>query len=224
MNKKLVIFDLDGTLIDSVPDLADSVNFMLKELGRKIFDEKIIRFWVGNGAETLVKRALSGSEKIDENIDTELFQKAKDIFLNHYNKNLSNKTYLYSNVKEVLEKLNELDYKLAIVTNKPYKFVKPILEKLEIDKYFPYYLGADSLDEKKPSPKPLLEVCKYYNTDVDLSIMVGDSKNDILSARNANMQSIAVTYGYNYGEDIKIYQPSFVVDDMFKILEILKTK
>lgn len=224
MNKKLVIFDLDGTLIDSVPDLADSVNFMLKELGRKIFDEKIIRFWVGNGAEILVKRALSGSEKIDENIDTELFQKAKDIFLNHYNKNLSNKTYLYSNVKEVLEKLNELDYKLAIVTNKPYKFVKPILEKLEIDKYFPYYLGADSLDEKKPSPKPLLEVCKHYNTDVDLSIMVGDSKNDILSARNANMQSIAVTYGYNYGEDIKIYQPSFVVDDMFKILEILKTK
>ena len=224
MNKKLVIFDLDGTLIDSVPDLADSVNFMLKELGRKIFDEKIIRFWVGNGAETLVKRALSGNEKIDENIDTELFQKAKDIFLNHYNKNLSNKTYLYSNVQEVLEKLNELDYKLAIVTNKPYKFVKPILEKLEIDKYFPYYLGADSLDEKKPSPKPLLEVCKHYNTDVDLSIMVGDSKNDILSARNANMQSIAVTYGYNYGEDIKIYQPSFVVDDMFKILEILKTK
>ncbi len=222
MNKKLVIFDLDGTLIDSVPDLASSVNFMLKSLGREEFSEDIIRFWVGNGAEVLVKRALSGDVKIDENIDEETLKKAMTVFLNHYNENLANKTYLYPNVKETLQELKKQNYFLTIVTNKPYKFVKPILEKLEIIDYFPYYLGADSLDEKKPSPKPLLEVCKYFGVDKNKAVMVGDSKNDILAANNAKMDSIAVKYGYNYGEDISKYKPTFEVDDIFEIIKILK--
>jgi phosphoglycolate phosphatase len=222
LDKKLVIFDLDGTLIDSVPDLASSVNFMLKSLGREEFSEDIIRFWVGNGAEVLVRRALSGSVEIDENIDKEILKKAMKFFLSHYNENLSNKTYLYPNVKETLEELKSRDYFLTIVTNKPFKFVKPILEKLEIIDYFPYYLGADSLDEKKPSPKPLLEVCKYFEVDRDKAIMVGDSKNDILAANNAKMDSIAVKYGYNYGENISKHKPTFEVDDIFEITKILK--
>lgn len=222
MNKKLVIFDLDGTLIDSVPDLASSVNFMLKSLGREEFSEDIIRFWVGNGAEVLVKRALSGSVEINKNIDEETLKKAMKLFLNHYNENLSNKTYLYSNVKKTLEELHKRNHCLSIVTNKPYKFVKPILEKLEIIDYFPYYLGADSLDEKKPSPKPLLEVCKYFGVDKNKAVMVGDSKNDILAANNAKMDSIAVKYGYNYGEDISKHKPTFEIDDIFEITKILK--
>ena len=220
--KKLIIFDLDGTLIDSVPDLANSVNFMLSKLGKKRFSEDVIRFWVGNGADVLVKRALSGSVEIDENIDEEYFKNAKNIFMKHYNENLSNKTYLYPNVKKTLQTLKNQNYKLAIVTNKPYKFVEPILKKLEIYDYFKYYLGGDSLDEKKPSPKPLLEVCKYFDVEVKSAIMVGDSKNDILSANRAGMDSIAVTYGYNYGENIEVYNPTFVVGDLFEIVEILK--
>jgi len=218
--KELLIFDLDGTLINSVPDLATSINFMLKSLNRDTFSEDEIHKWVGNGAVVLVKRALSGSREI-KNIDETLFNKAYEIFMNHYKNNVCNKTILYPNVKETLKKLQ--DKKLAIVTNKPFKFVEPIIKKLEID-MFDLYLGADSLDEKKPSAKPLLYVCEKFNINPKNAIMIGDSKNDIIAAKNAKIESIGVTWGYNYGESIEKYNPDFIVDKIEKIVEIVKWK
>jgi len=216
--KELLIFDLDGTLINSVPDLATSINFMLKSLNRDTFSEDEIHKWVGNGAVVLVKRALSGSREIKD-IDETLFNKAYEIFMNHYENNVCNKTLLYPNVKETLLKLQ--DKTLAIVTNKPFKFIKPIIKKLEID-MFDLYLGADSLDEKKPSPKPLLYVCEKFNINPKNAIMIGDSKNDIIAAKNAKIESIGVTWGYNYGESIEKYNPDFIVDKIEKIVEIVK--
>jgi len=216
--KELIIFDLDGTLINSVPDLATSVNFMLNKLNRKTFSEDEIHKWVGNGATALVKRALSGSREIKE-INETLFNKAFEIFMTYYQNNVCEKTIIYPNVKETLEKLQHK--KLAIVTNKPYKFIEPILKKLDID-MFDLYIGADSLDEKKPSPKPLLYVCKKFNINPKNAIMIGDSKNDIISAKNANIESVGVTWGYNYGESIEKYNPDYIIDDMQKLLEIIK--
>ena len=210
------LFDLDGTLIDSVPDLASSINFMLKSLNKETFSEDKIRSWVGNGATILVKRALSNGTM--QNIDEEEFQKGFEIFMNHYQNNLCNETYLYPNVKELLEKIKNQN--LAIITNKPYKFVKPILEELGIRNYFKLIYGADSLSEKKPSALPLIKACEYFNTNK--AIMIGDSKNDIIAAKNANIPSIAVTYGYNYGEDIRKYNPDFIIDDILKVLECVK--
>jgi phosphoglycolate phosphatase len=211
-NKKAIIFDFDGTLIDSEPDLALAINHMLKELNREGYTQEIISHWVGNGAETLVKRALSGSSEIDEGIDGALFKNALEIFLKFYAQNLCVKTYLYPDVKEVLLRLKDAGFMMVIVTNKPADFVAPILKGLEIDGLFEFYLGGDSLERKKPDPMPLLYVCEKLNITVDACVMIGDSKNDILSANRANMQSVGVSYGYNYGEDIRTYNPTIVVD------------
>jgi len=221
-NKELIIFDLDGTLVDSAPDLALSLNLMLESIGRNTFDENIIRSWVGNGAQTLVKRGLSGSCTIHENIDEVLFQEALAIFLDIYAKNLCVNTVLYKDVAQTLKKLQSNGYRMVIVTNKPFDFVQPILNKLNLHGMFELYLGGDSLSKCKPNPMPLLHVCENLNVDVKNTLMVGDSKNDILAAKAAGMDSIAVSYGYNYGEDISMHKPEYVVDYFSDILSLLK--
>ncbi|HIC78043.1 MAG TPA: phosphoglycolate phosphatase, partial [Sulfurovum sp.] len=192
----------------------------LDKLNRETYTQSVISHWVGNGAETLVKRALSGSTIIDEHIEQELFLNALDIFLKFYAQNLCVKTYLYPNVKKSLEKLKEQGYIMVIVTNKPADFVEPILKGLAIDEFFEFYLGGDSLEKRKPDPMPLLHVCNRLDITVDECVMIGDSKNDILSAKSAKMQSIGVSYGYNYGEDISIYKPTIVVESFADILPI----
>lgn len=218
--KKLIIFDFDGTLIDSGPDLALAINHMLQTLKRATYSENKIAGWIGNGAQTLVKRALLGSREIDEEIDAVLFKDALSIFLDSYAHNVCVKTILYPNVRTTLTTLKKCGYTLAIVTNKPFAFIEPILKGLQIDKLFEYYIGGDSLALKKPDPEPLYHVCKQLNVSVAHSVMIGDSKNDIYAAKSAQMDSIGVTYGYNYGEDIMTYKPDIVVTDIEQILEV----
>lgn len=220
-NKKLLIFDLDGTLINSALDLALAVNYMLAQLGRDTFDDEIIHGWVGNGALMLVQRALSGTRHIDEALDKAYVEKALKIFLDYYAKNLCNATLPYPNVPQTLHTLKEKGYTLAIVTNKPFAFVAPILKGLEMDGLFALVLGGDSLNEKKPHPMPLLHVCDTLGFDVTSSVMIGDSKNDILSANACGMDSVGVTYGYNYGEDIGVHKPTMIIDDFSELLELL---
>ena len=220
-NKQLIIFDLDGTLIDSSHDLANAINYMLCSLGRNTFSADTIHYWVGNGAQILVKRALSGRREIDPNIDERLFNQALEIFLDYYNSHLSIETVPYPNVVSTLQELQGLGYRLAIITNKPYRFVAPILTDLKLDTYFETFLGGDSLSKKKPHPMPLEHLCKTLGVNIDQSVMVGDSKNDILAAKACGMHSIGVTYGYNYGEDINSYDPDLVVDQFQHILPTL---
>ena len=220
-NKKLILFDLDGTLIDSVPDLANAVNHTLKEIGYKTYSEDTIRQWVGNGASTLVKRALLGSKDINQDIYDSLFEKSLSIFLDFYSKNLCVKTLAYPNVINTLKELKQSGYILTIVTNKPYDFIQPIIKSLDIEELFKIYIGAGSLDVKKPDSAPLLYICEKLNISVEQSVMVGDSKNDIIAANSASMDSIGVTYGYNYGEDIGVYNPTFIIDDFKEIKNIL---
>ncbi len=220
-NKKLLIFDLDGTLINSAPDLSLAVNHMLETLNRDTFSDESIHGWVGNGAQILVQRALSGQSKIDENLDAALSAKALDIFLTFYAENLCISTVAYPHVPITLKILKGMGYRLAIVTNKPFAFVAPILEGLELSDLFELILGGDSLPQKKPDPAPLLHVCEKLGVSVDESVMVGDSKNDILAANACGMQSVGVTYGYNYGESISIYEPDLIVDDFSELLEAL---
>ena len=107
------------------------------------------------------------------------------------------------------------------MTNKPFKFVAPILQHLKLDHLFELVLGADSLEQKKPHPLPLLHICKNFNIPVQESIMIGDSKNDILAAHACEMQSIAVNYGYNHDEDITFHKPSLVINNFSTLLEVL---
>ena len=220
-NKKVIIFDLDGTLINSAPDLTVAVNHMLETLNRDTFSGDIIHGWVGNGALVLVKRALSADRTIDETLDAELVDNALRIFLDFYAQNLCNETVPYENVTETLHALKEKGYRLTIVTNKPFAFVDPILKGLGLEGLFELILGGNSLPQKKPDPAPLLYVCDKLNVSVGECVMVGDSKNDILAANACGMQSVGVTYGYNYGESIGVYEPDIIIDNFEDLLKFL---
>ena len=210
---KLIIFDFDGTLIDSAPDLVDSINEMLKEFNLKEapFDEAIK--WIGNGSLKLVERAL----KYNGIEDNEFLEKAHKVFKEKYKHSNAKKTVLYAGAKELLYELKE--YNLALITNKPDEYIKPILQKFDID-VFDFILGGD-FEYKKPSPIPLLKACEYFKVSPDKAVMIGDSKNDILAAKNAKIKSIAVTHGYNQGENIKDYEPDFIVNSLKEIKDII---
>jgi len=220
-DKKLLIFDLDGTLINSALDLALAVNFMLEQLKRDTFDEEVIHGWVGNGALILVKRALLGAREVDAHLDESYIEKALKIFLDYYKKNLCNATVPYPHVAQTLTALKEKGYTLAIVTNKPYLFVSPILQGLGLESLFALILGGDSLPEKKPHPLPLLHVCETLGYEVASSVMIGDSKNDILAANACGMDSVGVTYGYNYGEEIGVHKPNIIIDNFRDLIKYL---
>ena len=221
-NKKVILFDLDGTLVDSAPDLARALNHMLERLGREPFETDTIRSWVGNGAQTLVKRGLSGSSDACGELDADELQKGLGIFLEYYAKNLCVATVTYPGVGETLRSLKVKGYRLVLVTNKPYAFIRPLLEGLGLAGLFELCLGGDSLERRKPDPMPLLHVCERLGVSACECVMVGDSKNDIVAAKSAMMQSIGVTYGYNYGEAIHNYAPDRVVEDFSQLLECLE--
>jgi len=220
-DKKLILFDLDGTLIDSAPDLARALNTMMLELGSATHELESITQWIGNGAQMLVKRALLGRRDVEEaSVDQALFEKAMKLFMHYYRDYPAEKTYPYAGVLQALDVLQERGYTLAIVTNKPYVFIAPILQKLAMAQHFIYTVGGDSLPLKKPDPSPLLHACEYLDTPVAQSVMVGDTSNDMLAARAAGMDSIAVSYGYSYGEDIRSYRPNTVIAHFSEILDL----
>lgn len=216
-----MLFDLDGTLIDSVPDLALSINQMLHELDMKPYPTDTIRSWVGNGAAVLTKRALSGHIDINPDLDPAYVEKALSIFLAYYEQNVCVDTTLYPNVKSTLETLHRDGYRLVIVTNKPEQFVRPILKHLGLDNLFEMVVGGDSLPKRKPDPMQLIYVCETLGVKASSCLMIGDSKNDIFAATAAEMQSIGLTYGYNHGEDINSHGASLVLDNFADIIEAL---
>ncbi|WP_201549763.1 phosphoglycolate phosphatase [Psychrobacter fjordensis] len=213
MDKQLLIFDFDGTLIDSVPDLADATNAMLTMLGKKTYPIETIRNWIGNGSRLLVERALVGKVKVLENeLTQEEGDHAEQIFFDAY-KNLSgSKTVAYPDVDSGLKKLKDAGYTLALVTNKPILFVPKILQSFGWHDLFSEVLGGDSLSTKKPDPAPLLHVCEALNVAPEQAVMIGDSRNDILAGQNANMDTIGLSYGYNYGQDIRELNPTEAFD------------
>ncbi|WP_375237982.1 phosphoglycolate phosphatase [Aurantibacter sp.] len=216
-HKALIIFDFDGTLINSIPDLTLAVNKMLVHYNLKPLTVAQVTPFIGNGAKPLVKRALEKAKKT-KSISEDFLDEAFHIYFSAYKEVTCKDTFMYPNVLETLNFLNKEGYKMAICTNKPYAFISPILEKLEIKHFFTSWIGEDSLSEKKPSSLPLLHLAEKNKVTVEQCVMVGDSKNDILAAQNAKMDNIGVSYGYNYNENIKDYNPTIVVDH-FKTLQ-----
>ncbi len=220
-SKGLILFDLDGTLVNSAPDLAVAINKTLKDLGLPEHDEVTIEGWVGNGARVLLQRALSGSRSVSETLDESLLERALPMFFDHYAEGVCVKTHLYDGVKATLETLSEQGYRLALVTNKPERFIDAILKALAIDTYFELSIGGDTLSRRKPDPLQLIHACEVLGVSVDDTLMVGDSKNDILAAKAAGMKSLGLTYGYNYGESIALSEPEWVVDSFSDILDLM---
>ncbi|SIS47537.1 phosphoglycolate phosphatase [Neptunomonas antarctica] len=213
---QLIMFDLDGTLVDSVPDLASAIDKTLQSLGLPVVGETNVRLWVGNGASMLVERALKHVSPV---IDSSLSGRAYARFLNNYADCLADKSQLYGGVLDALEKLYAREIPMAIVTNKPIAFTHPLLTGLEIAHFFPTVLGGDSLPAKKPDPLPLNTLIEQYGIRPDQALMVGDSVNDILAARAAGCPVIAVPYGYNHGQSIYEAGADKVICDLGELLE-----
>ena len=220
--REAILFDLDGTLIDSAPDLATALNRTMQKLGRPVYDEATVRHWVGNGATALVSRALSGGREIAPDLDEALLKRALEIFMALYQERLCERTALYPGVRETLERLSSQGLRMAVVTNKPGPFVAPILRKLGIERFFEFALGGEDLPRKKPHPMPLLHACEKLGVPVERALMVGDSSNDILAAKAAGMRSVGVGWGYNYGEEIADYGPDAVIERFDELLGLLE--
>ena len=216
---KLIGFDLDGTLVDSLPDLALSVNQAFAEIGLPQAPEELVLTWIGNGADVLISRAIAWS---GATLDDEQVKQLKRRFGFYYGENICNKSRLFPHVKETLEKLKAQGYILAVVTNKPTKHVQPVLAAFGIDHLFSELLGGQSLPAIKPHPAPLYYLCGKFGIYPKQLLFVGDSKNDILAAHNAGCAVIGLTYGYDYNIPIRESNPDWVFDDFADILTVIK--
>jgi phosphoglycolate phosphatase len=219
---KLITIDLDGTLVDSVPDLAYSVDKMMQVLLLPAHGEDKVRQWVGNGVEKLVHRALTND--LNGHADDELFAKAYPLFLDIYRQNTCKRSQLYAGINEGLAWLTAQDYTLACVTNKAAQFTEPLLKDLAISDYFGLIISGDTLPKKKPDPMPLWHIAEHFNINPCDALMVGDSQHDVKAARAAGFQVVCVSYGYNHGEDICLAQPDAVIDSLIEIKDLIISK
>lgn len=214
-----LLFDLDGTLVDSVPDIAVAVDAMLVDLGFAVAGEQLVRGWVGNGARRLVQRALACSFGCDEDaVDESSLEVAHQRFLSHYQHSNGQHSRLYPGVRESLQAWHERGVAMALVTNKPIQFVPLLLQSLGIMQFFDVQLGGECVQNKKPHPEMLLQACRQLGVTPAQAIMVGDSRNDVEAARAAQMPVVAVDYGYNHGRSVACEQPDKIVSDLREFL------
>jgi len=193
---KAVFFDLDGTLVDSVPDLAEAARRMLAELGEPTRTDEEVSTFVGKGIPKMVERSLTvGRSAVSE----ERLQEGIASFMRHYGDTNGLLTRPYPGVLETLPELQRRGLKMGCVTNKAEAFVAPLLEKLGMLQYMGCIVGGDTLPKKKPDPEPLWHACKLFGVDRSEALMVGDSGNDALCARRAEIPVLLMTYGYNEG-------------------------
>lgn len=216
----VALFDLDGTLVDSAPDLAAAVDQMLEHLGRSPAGLDRVRDWVGNGASILVRRALAGQSDWEpvRPKDDALFKDALAIFYHAYGQINGRHSVVYSGVEACLRHLKQHGCKLGVVTNKPEQFVEPLLKQMGLGHWFDISIGGDTLSVKKPNPTPLLHAMEALGGTRGTTVMVGDSAADIDAALAAGMPCVAVRYGYNFGRPVDALGADAVVDSLDELL------
>ncbi|MCC4273225.1 phosphoglycolate phosphatase [Marinomonas communis] len=210
---ELVCFDLDGTLVDSVPDIAAAMDKSLVAMGASPAGEERVRGWVGYGSAKLVQQAMEWA-----NLPAERIEEGYKLFLKEYFDNLAGSSTLYANVESILKAFKYQKVPVALITNKPSLFIKPLLDHFGISTYFSWMLGGDSLAEKKPSPLPLLHCMEDIEAAPEKCLMVGDSLADYRAAKAAGFKCALVTYGYNHGVDLKELEADVLIDDLAELL------
>jgi phosphoglycolate phosphatase len=216
---RMILIDVDGTMVDSVPDLAYCVDELMKALDRPAHGEARVRNWVGNGVERLVRRALVG--QLDGEPPEEEFARAYPIFVELYAVNTSRRSRLYPGVRGGIDWLKSQGYRLGCVTNKAARFTLPLLTDLGIRDDFELVVSGDTLPVKKPDPAPLLHAARYFGVAAGESLMVGDSVSDVRAARAAGFQIVCVSYGYNHGVDVHTADPDAVIDSLVELRGLL---
>ncbi|MDR0978220.1 MAG: HAD-IA family hydrolase [Endomicrobium sp.] len=210
MTFDFLVYDLDGTLVDSLGDICSSLNSVRKDNGLSLLPVDEIRSYLGKGINSLMSRAVPAS------IDV---KRAVNEFNSYYKHRLLDTTVIFSGIKEMLESLK--DKKKAVLTNKNEVYAKKIIGELGIDSFFVDIWGGDTLDVRKPDPKTIFELVKSTNSELSRTVMIGDSASDFLVAKAAGITSIAVSYGYCDIEQIKSYEPDFIVKSPQEIVTIV---
>ena len=218
----LVVIDLDGTLVDTLPDIAFSVDRMLGELDLPAAGPDRVRDWVGNGTEALVRRALAdagGGDVHEENLAMAL-----PIFARIYARHVCDRSRVYDGVIAGLDYLRSVGVSLACVTNKAEAFTTRLLSALAIDGYFSLVVSGDTLPRRKPDPMPLLHAAEHFGVSPGDALLIGDSENDVNAARAAGFRVVCVSYGYNHGADIRASAPDAIIDSLAEIPDILERR
>ena len=214
-----VILDLDGTLINSVPDLDAALNGMLQDMSLPAIDEASIRMFVGRGTPHLVKSTIS--VYLDGQEAAKSLDEALTLFYKHYRTVNGERSHMYPNVREGLERMVEKGLKIACVTNKPSVFTEPLLAKNGIYPFFDVIYCADSFPRKKPDPFPMVMACRKFQLLPKQVVAIGDSENDAKAARAAGCSLFMVPYGYNYGIPVENQQPDAVVADLLQAMDLI---
>jgi len=208
----LVIFDLDGTLVDSKRDLIHSVNAARGLMNLAPISDELVASYIGNGAPMLMRRAL-GSGASEEDV-----RRALDFFLGYYRDHMLDNTRLYPSVKEALDRLLDSGARMAVLTNKPVRFSQAIIEGLGLGRHFFQIYGGNSFEQKKPDPIGIETLLGECGAARERTMMVGDSSVDIQTARNAQVKSCGVTYGFQ-PETLQTVPPDLLVDRMEELAD-----
>lgn len=209
-----MIFDLDGTLIDSEADLASSVNATRRFMGMDALPAAVVASYVGHGAPVLMRRAL-GPEASEQDVG-----RALDYFIRYYHEHCLDETRLYPGTREMLDELHAADRRLAILTNKPVRISQRIVEGLGLQGHFFEVFGGNSFEQKKPHPIGIERLREATGLAQTLTLMVGDSGVDIETARNAGVRACGVTFGLS-PETMRAASPDYVIDEMSALTPIV---
>jgi phosphoglycolate phosphatase len=213
---KLLIFDLDGTLVDTIEDITEAVNYTVQSLGVRRHTADEIKLMVGGGLSKLIERLIPDHSDQGEHVRGR--DEAVKRFIGYYSKHLLDKSQAYPGVKETLARLQ--DYRKAVVSNKRETLSREVLDGLGIAGFFDIILGSDSVSEKKPSPVPLLEVLKRMGMTKEEAVIIGDSSFDIEAGKRAGILTIAVTYGYRDRDILK--DADYMIDSFRELPGVLK--
>ncbi len=217
---RAIAFDLDGTLVETLPDLHEAAIRMLAQIGRPAVTESTVRAYVGEGVDRLVSRLLSGQS--DREPDCALFEKAAEDFRGHYASVLTRASHPFSGVVSTLRILRERGFKLACVTNKPARFTEPLLDGLALSGYFDLILSGDSLPRKKPDALPLVHSAQVFGIDCANLLLVGDSPVDTGSARAAGCPVFCVPYGYRGTLAVQELDCDAIVPTLPDLLDLIR--
>ncbi len=219
---KLAIFDLDGTLAATGPQIALAVQDALKLNDLPYPSVEEIKHYIGNGADALIKRSIINRyEYEDVQFDNDVLQAVKDSYRDTYMQGIGTNFTLFPGVYDTLECLHSSGVKLALATNKPNIYLAPWIHAANLISFFDYAIGSGVIPQTKPHPAILHKVCQELSIDPKDSMMVGDTCFDILAAQAAGMCAVGVTYGYNYLKPLTEYHPDYVLDDFSELQKII---